>query len=738
MKIKNLISIILLGVMLIMSLPITAAQAEVNMPTAQASLDDDGIIVAYFNATQGYSSYEFTNIDVVNYHPATIVANGMTYTSGTIVNHPNSNRMSYYKNQALAQNPDVKFVFTVANGNITDFESWFYNTKNADKLATEMTNIIKSYGYDGLDIDYEFPQGGSNTRRNFVYFMQQMRSKLDALGKSNGKQYILSMAVPGGTWAYSLFDMVGLSAYVDYFNIMNYDLYVGSNTAGTTHHHTAPYDDTLFPGGTVNSDIALYRSYGIPDEKIVVGLGMYARRWTGVPNKNNGLHQPGTLDLTTNEAYIHYTTLKSSYENKNGYVKYWDEASQAPYLYNASRGIFLTYDDERSAKIKCELAGSSGIRGIMVFDYCTTDGIGIFDNMRKWIDAASVPEVHEHSYTRTMTTFPGCVTEGVVTYKCDCGDSYTEAYPAIGGHMWNEWVITKEATETEEGEQQRTCRRGCGAVETEVIPKLEVVEPEPEPVPTLSVSADGPNLTVSGMVDVKDVFIALGDYNTYADVKANAVVRLTPEKLAGAESYTYTLKAGGYYTVLVRYNDGTQTFLYQQVDVTEPTFVADGLQLTVGNLADVKVIRTAYGEHKTVSAIKKAEGARAFTAKNDIKGADSYKIQYRNNGVVTVAVQYNDGYTKIYTYTVEQKVPDFKQDGNTVTIGNIDDLYIVRYAMGEYKTSSEIKKAAGSVAIKATVAVDGVITITGLKAGTYTFCVQYNDESYNYYVITVE
>ena len=269
--------------------------------------------------------------------------------------------------------------------------------------------------------------------------------------------------------------------------------------------------------------------------------------------------------------------------------------------------------------------------------------------------------------------------------------------------------------------------------ETEYIPAFGTPE-----VPEISVSAEGPNLTVSGMVDVKDVFIALGEYTTYRDVKDNMVVQLTTNKLAGASEYTYTLKAGGYYTVLVRYNDGTQTFLYQQVDVTEPTFAVNGLQLTVGNLADVKVIRTAYGEHKSVSAIKKAEGARSFTAKNDIKDAESYKIQYRQSGTVTVAVQYNDGYTKIYTYEVQQKVPTFVQDGNKVTIGNIDDLYIVRYAMGEYKTSAEIKRAAGSVALKASAAVDGVITVKGLKAGTYTFCVQYNDESYNYYVITVE
>ncbi len=734
MKIKDLISIILLGVMLIMTFPtVTAADAAVNMPIANAKYDGEGIIVAYFNATQGYSTFEFTNIDVLNYHPASIVANGMNYTSGTIVSHPHSGRLSYFRQQAVAQNPDIKMLLTVANGNITDFESWFYNTKNADRLVTEMMSIIKNYGYDGLDIDYEFPQGGSNTRRNFVYFMQRMREELDALGNTNGKSYILSMAVPGGTWAFSLFDMVGLSKHVDYFNIMNYDLYVGSATAGTTHHHTAPYDDSLFPGGTVNSDIALYRSYGIPDEKIVVGLGMYARRWTGVPNRNNGLHQPGTLDLTTNEAYIHYTTLKSSYENKNGYVKYWDEASQAPYLFNASRGIFLTYDDERSAKIKCELAGSSGVRGIMVFDYCTTDGIGIFDNMRKWIDAASGP--HEHSYTRTLTKFPSCMEEGVITYTCECGDSYTEPYPAIGNHSWNEWEVTKEATESETGIETRTCRRNCGASETREIPKIEPEEPEiKEPY----LSANGVQITVHDLYDIKDLFIAEGDHDTYRDVKNNVVVAAGSAKIGENTEYTYTLSHHGIHTVYIRYNDGS--FKVLKIDITgnEPTFDENGLQLTINNLGGVKVIRTAYGEYKTGGELKKASGHRAFT-QSAVKGADSYKIQYRTNGIVTVAVCYNDGYTEFYYYNVEKKVPTMTQEGKTVTFGDLDGLYNIRYAKGEYETASQIKAAPGSKVLKSSgIDGNGNITVTLPEAGMYTFCVQYNDESYNYYKVTVE
>ncbi len=339
---------------------------------------------------------------------------------------------------------------------------------------------------------------------------------------------------------------------------------------------------------------------------------------------------------------------------------------------------------------------------------------------------------HVHNYIGTMTTFPTCEGQGVMTYTCSCGDSYEE-YTGVLGHAMGPWVVTKEPTATEPGEQTSTCRRGCGLVITEVIPATGAPEAD-EP----TVSAEGPNLTIHNLNDVKDIWVGLGEYDTYRDVKNNAVVQITSAKINGASEYTYLVKDGGMHTVLIRYNDGTQKFLYIEINVTEPTFSVNGLQLTVGNLEGVKVIRTAYGEHKTVSSIKKTAGARGFTAKNDIKGADSYKIQYRENGVVTVAVQYNDGYTAFYTYEVAKKTPDFKQDGNTVTIGNIDGLYVVRYAQGEYTTAGQIKNAEGSRALKATAAVDGVITINNLKTGKYTFCVQYADESYNYYVITVE
>ncbi|MBR4881158.1 MAG: hypothetical protein IKU19_04450 [Clostridia bacterium] len=248
----------------------------------------------------------------------------------------------------------------------------------------------------------------------------------------------------------------------------------------------------------------------------------------------------------------------------------------------------------------------------------------------------------------------------------------------------------------------------------------------------------GVTLTVHNLYGVRDFFIAKGDYDTYADIKANYIVNVTSAKINGAHDYSYILSEPGFYTVYIRYTDSTRpaTVLKTTLEVTEPYFVENGLQLTVGNLDDIKVIRTAYGRYSTPGDVKRAEGARAFSGKDVLKGKDEYTIQYRNNGLVTVAVVYNNGYTVMYYYDVQQKVPEMTQKGNVISFFELDDLKLIRYAEGEYVTSKEIKNAKGSKVVKPEDLNYGFFQIE-LDPGTYTFCVQYNDESYNYYVVNV-
>ena len=75
-------------------------------------------------------------------------------------------------------------------------------------------------------------------------------------------------------------------------------------------------------------------------------------------------------------------------------------------------------------------------------------------------------DMHVHSYSEAVTTAATCTVDGVKTFTCTCGDSYTEAIPATG-HTYAEEVTTA-ATCGADGLKTLTCV--CGDTKTEVIP----------------------------------------------------------------------------------------------------------------------------------------------------------------------------------------------------------------------------------------------------------------------------
>ncbi len=392
---------------------------------------------------------------------------------------------------------------------------------------------------------------------------------------------------------------------------------------------------------------------------------------------------------------------------------------------------------------------SSGLTSVFIPDTVTVFGNRSFDNVpnltikcyegslaKAYAEMRSIPyeivckhQFGEYVYDNNAT----CYYNGTKSATCSlCGEKKTvEAEGTVLGHNYGDWWVEKEPTYTETGLMLRRCDRCAGCEEQEIPMLVMPVTREPY------LTANGVQLTVHELYDIKDYFIAEGDQNTYREVKNNVVFSISAAKLGTKTEYTYTLPHHGIHTVYIRYNDGSYKILKTEITGAEPEFAINGLQLTVSNLDNVKVIRTAYGEFTTAGAMKKAATHRAFT-QGAIKNSESYKIQYRNDGAVTVAVCYNDGYTEFFIYDVAQKTPTLEQKGSTVILGNLDGLYNIRYAKGEYTTASQIKAAPGSVALKANkIDENGNITVN-LSVGTYTFCVQYDDESYNYYTVTVE
>ncbi len=71
---------------------------------------------------------------------------------------------------------------------------------------------------------------------------------------------------------------------------------------------------------------------------------------------------------------------------------------------------------------------------------------------------------HEHVYKETITTEATCETEGLKTFTCDCGDSYTEVISAKG-HSFKKYEYNEDATYFSDGTMTSTCER-CDSTKT--------------------------------------------------------------------------------------------------------------------------------------------------------------------------------------------------------------------------------------------------------------------------------
>lgn len=105
--------------------------------------------------------------------------------------------------------------------------------------------------------------------------------------------------------------------------------------------------------------------------------------------------------------------------------------------------------------------------------------VGLVAGLSKGSDESSSAEekAHAHKYIEEVTMQATCLTAGVKTYTCDCGDIYEEEISALG-HAYKNYICTycAEEIKTSEGllfaefPEGGMCLRGIGeCTDTEII-----------------------------------------------------------------------------------------------------------------------------------------------------------------------------------------------------------------------------------------------------------------------------
>ncbi|MBY8848074.1 hypothetical protein K7G98_05155 [Saccharothrix sp. MB29] len=125
-----------------------------------------------------------------------------------------------------------------------------------DAFADSAVEFIRKYGFNGVDIDYEYATSNnhagnpddfwiSNANRGTLWagyekIMKSLREKLDRASAQDGRHYLLTAAVPASGWLLRGQEAYQVTRYLDYLNVMSYDLHGAWNHRGP---NAALYDD---------------------------------------------------------------------------------------------------------------------------------------------------------------------------------------------------------------------------------------------------------------------------------------------------------------------------------------------------------------------------------------------------------------------------------------------------------------------------------------------------------------
>jgi len=272
-----------------------------------------------------------------------------------------------------AANPQLKIMVSVGGwGGCSFCSELFAGEEQRSNFAKTTVALLKQYGIDGLDLDWEYPAiEGYPGHKYDTADKDHFTELVKALRQEMGSNYLLSFAA--GSFMQYLQQSVNWDAVmpqVDFVNLMSYDLVGGFATV--TGHHTLLQD--YMPGQeSAAKTVNWLLDKKVPAGKVILGAAMYARVWDSVPDIDHGLYQPGRF-----KQGVAFADFKNYFSDTSGYQYYRDKKGKAPYQYNASKNLFASFDDEWSITEKTKFIRRKKLGGIMFWELALdakTDGL---------------------------------------------------------------------------------------------------------------------------------------------------------------------------------------------------------------------------------------------------------------------------------------------------------------------------------------------------------------------------
>lgn len=349
------------------------------------------LIVAYYGGWATYSGREIAHIDGDRLtHLIYAFANigpDLTVSIGDIAIDVNKRFPGDDPTQLIKGNfnqlrklkqrhPHLKILIAIGGWSWSGrFSDAALTEESRERFAQSVVRFITTFGFDGVDIDWEYPVSGGlptnvrrpEDRRNFTLLMQTLRKHLDAQGEIDGKHYLLTFAAAASAGYTNNIELPALLQVVDFINLMTYDLHGPWDSLTGFVAPLYPDPESRFTWTwSVDDAVQHYLNLGVPKHQLVIGVPFYGYRYDGVRSTSgqddheHGLYRPFSSGTSVSYRDIAGTDWMVQGE----YARH--PVSRVPYRFDGE--TMISFEDPVSIAEKGRYIKEHGLAGAMIWD----------------------------------------------------------------------------------------------------------------------------------------------------------------------------------------------------------------------------------------------------------------------------------------------------------------------------------------------------------------------------------